>query len=249
MEKLVVKSMNIDIELNGLITSLIGPTESGKTLLLKKLINMIPNKDVYIDDKNISEYDINYLKKNIVMILNDDVYYTSYVVDVLSYHLKELGYTIDKIYTKVYKMVEDFNLTIYKHDKLENMPLNKRILVKVLSYIIINPSLLGIDNLLTYLTKDDKELVLKYIKKQKISFINVISNLDDIVYGDRILIMNKFKSIVYGDNKIILENNSILPYMGFRLPFIVDLSQNLILYNVVKKVYLDKDKLVNKIWK
>ena len=61
--------------------------------------------------------------------------------------------------------------------------------------------------------------------------------------------MNKFKAILYGDNKIIVENNSILPYMGIRLPFIVDLSQNLILYNVIKKVYLDKDKLVNKIWK
>ena len=61
--------------------------------------------------------------------------------------------------------------------------------------------------------------------------------------------MNHLKGIVYGDNKIIVENNSILPYMGIRLPFIVDLSQNLISYKLIDKVYLDKGKLVNKLWK
>ena len=42
MEKLEVKSMDINIELNGLITNVIGPTNSGKTVFLKKLINVIP---------------------------------------------------------------------------------------------------------------------------------------------------------------------------------------------------------------
>ena len=60
--------------------------------------------------------------------------------------------------------------------------------------------------------------------------------------------MNHFKAIVYGDNKVIIDNNSILPYMGIRLPFVVDLSQNLNLYNIIEKLYMDKDKLVNKIW-
>ena len=48
---------------------------------------------------------------------------------------------------------------------------------------------------------------------------------------------------------MLIDNNSIIPYMGIRLPFAVDLSQNLILHNVIDKLYLDKDKLVNKIWK
>ena len=249
MEKLVVESMNINIELNGLITSVIGPTESGKTYLFKKLINIIPNKDVYIDNKGMNEYELSYLKQNIVMVLNDDMYYTSFVVDELSYHLKELGLSLDKILTIVYKFIEEFNLSKYKHERLNKIPLNKRIYIKILSYLIIHPSLIGIDNLLSYLEKEDKEHIIKYIKKNNITLLNVISELDDVIYGDRVLIMNHFKQILYGDNKIILENNSILPYMGIRLPFVVDLSQNLMLYKLVNKVYLDKDKLVSKLWK
>ena len=171
MDKLVVESMDINIELRGLVTSIVGPAESGKTYLFKKLINMIPNKDVFIDGESISSYDITYLKNNIVMILNDDMYYTSFVIDELSYHLKELGLSNDVINDKVNDFVTLFHLSKYKRDRLDRIPLNKRILVKILSYLIINPELLGIDNLLTYLSKNDKEKVIDYIKSKKISLL------------------------------------------------------------------------------
>ena len=249
METLVVKSMDINIELNGKITNVIGPTNSGKTVFLKKLINVIPNKDIYIDNKCIKEYDINYLKHNIAVCLNDENFYTPFVYDELSYHLASLNYSSKEIVDKVKKIIDHFSLEDYSKERIDKLPLNIRMLVKILSYLIIEPSIFGIDNIMIYLDDVDKENLFKYIKRKKISLINVISDLDDIPYGDRILIMNHFKGIVYGDNKIILEDNSIIPYLGIRLPFAVDLSQNLILYNVVDKLYLDKDKLVNKIWK
>lgn len=249
MKRLVVKDMNIDIELNGLITNVIGPTNSGKTLLLKKLINMIPNKDVEIDDKSIKEYDINYLKNNIAVCLNDETFYTTCVRNELAFHLSSLGIPISEINTRVNKIIKTFSLSDYEKTKFDRLPLNIRMLVKILSYVIIEPTLLGIDNIMIYLDDIDKENLYKYIKKNKITLINVISDLDDVVYGDRVLIMNHFKGILYGDNKIIVEENSILPYMGIRLPFVVDLSQNLAMNGVIDKIYLDQSKLVNKLWK
>ena len=249
MERLSINSMNIDIELNGKITNVIGPSNAGKTYLLKKLINIIPNKDVLLDDKSIRSYDIDYLRSNVVVCLNDETFYTPFVYDELTYHLISLDLPSKDIVTKVKRLLDYFSLEDYANERIDNLPLNIRMLVKVLSYLIIEPELLGIDDILIYLDDVDKELVYKYIKKKKISLINVISDLDDIVYGDKILIMNHLKGILYGDNKVIMEDNSILPYMGIRLPFVVDLSQNLILYNVVDKVYIDKGKLVKAIWK
>ena len=249
MERLSINSMNIDIELNGKITNVIGPSNAGKTYLLKKLINIIPNKDVLLDDKSIRSYDIDYLRSNVVVCLNDETFYTPFVYDELTYHLISLDLPSKDIVTKVKRLLDYFSLEDYANERIDNLPLNIRMLVKVLSYLIIEPELLGIDDILIYLDDVDKELVYKYIKKKKISLINVISDLDDIVYGDKVLIMNHLKGILYGDNKVIMEDNSILPYMGIRLPFVVDLSQNLILYNVVDKVYIDKGKLVKAIWK
>ena len=111
MEKLTVKGMNIDIELHGLITNIIGPTNSGKTVLLKKIVNVIPNKDIFIDDKCIKEYDINFLKHNIAVCLNDEVFHTPTVIDELSYFLYKLGYSSKDINNRVDKLMETFSLT------------------------------------------------------------------------------------------------------------------------------------------
>ena len=249
MESLVVKTMNINMELNGKVTHVIGPTNSGKTLFLKKLINMVPNKDIFIDNVNIKEFDIDYLKHNIVVCLNDEVYYTPTVYDELSYNLSRLGYSTKDIVDKVKKIIDYFELEDISKLYLNELSIDKRILVKILSYLIICPSIFGCDNLFPYLNEYDKVKIYKYLKKKHISFINVISDLDDALYGDNIIIMNHFKCIVYGNNKVLIDNNSIIPYMGIRLPFTVDLSQNLILYNIIDKVYIDKDRLVSKIWK
>ena len=169
MERLVVKSMNIDMELDGKITSVIGPTNAGKTLLMKKLINVIPNKDIFIDDKNIKEYDIEFLKNNISVCLNDEIYYTPYVYDELSYQLSLLNYSTKDIVDKVKKIIDYFNIEDIAKEKIYKLPIGKRILIKILSYLIIEPSLFGIDNLFVYLDKEDKVKIIKYIKKKKIS--------------------------------------------------------------------------------
>lgn len=83
MERITVRDMDITIDLHNIITSVIGPACSGKTLLAKKLCNRVSNSDVYIDDKSIKEYDIDYLKANIVVVMDDNYYNCDYVSDEL----------------------------------------------------------------------------------------------------------------------------------------------------------------------
>ena len=79
MNVIEVKGMEIRIELLGLMTTLIGPTNSGKTVFAKKLCNKIDNSDVFIDGKKITEYDIKYLRENIAVVLDDDNYENEFV--------------------------------------------------------------------------------------------------------------------------------------------------------------------------
>ena len=51
------------------------------------------------------------------------------------------------------------------------------------------------------------------------------------------------------DIKEFYTNEKILVDNGFILPFIVDLSLKLELYNIVDKIYFDQRKLVNNLWK
>lgn len=249
MEKLSIKSMNIEVSLHDNVISILGPSNSGKTYLLKKLINILPNDDVFLDDVLISSYDITYLKNNIAVCLDDGVFKCEYVAEELYFYLDKLGLSIEDITDKINNIASIFKIKNILNKRIDLLPLNKRILIKILSLLIMEPKIFGIDNILNYLTNEDKKIFLKYIKEKDIILINTTNSGEDILISDKILVINDKKCIYYGERKELLNGNTILPYMGIELPFIADLCQNLVLYGIINKVYLDDKKLVSKIWK
>ncbi|CDB28047.1 cobalt import ABC transporter ATP-binding protein CbiO 1 [Firmicutes bacterium CAG:582] len=249
MEKLSIKSMSIDIDLTLPVTCVLGPTNSGKTYFLKKLINVIPNHDVYLDDILISEYDITYLKNNIVVVLDDDTFKCEYVAEELHYYLSKLGYRIDEITNKINELAKFFKISSLLSERIDLLTIEKRILIKILALLIIKPQIFGIDNLLGYLNETDKKNLLTFCVSNKITLINCTNNGEDLLISDKVLLLNDMKTIFYGDKKELLNGNTILPYIGINLPFTAEMSQNLVLYGIINKVYLDEKKLVDKIWK
>lgn len=249
MEKLSIKSMSIDIDLTLPVTCVLGPTNSGKTYFLKKLINVIPNHDVYLDDILISEYDITYLKNNIVVVLDDDTFKCEYVAEELHYYLSKLGYRIDEITNKINELAKFFKISSLLSERIDLLTIEKRILIKILALLIIKPQIFGIDNLLGYLNETDKKNLLTFCVSNKITLINCTNNGEDLLISDKVLLLNDMKTIFYGDKKELLNGNTILPYIGINLPFTAEMSQNLVLYGILNKVYLDEKKLVDKIWK
>ena len=232
-----------------LTTNVIGPSNSGKTTLLKKLCNMIDNSDVFIDDVSIKEYDITFLKNNLVVVLDDNNFACEYVAEELFFYLDKLGYRIDEITKKIDVIAKYFKISDILDQRIDLLTLNLRVLVKILSFLIIDPKIIGIDNLLLYLDKQHINLIFKYVKEKNISLINITTDSEFLLYGEDIVVLNNFKAIICGNVNSVLEGNSILPYIGIKLPFIIDLSHNLMLYGVVDKVMNDSRKMVDKIWK
>lgn len=249
MEKLSVKSMNIDIDLTDKIISILGPSNSGKTYFLKKIINVVPNDDVYLDDILINEYDITFLKNNIAVCLDDKVFKCDYVAEELAYYLEMLGYRIDEITDKINKLSINFKIKELLSEQIDSLNLDKKILVKILSLLIIKPKIFGIDNLINYLDKSDRKILIDYVKKNNIVLLNITNSGEDLLISDKIILLNDKKSIFNGTRLELLNGNTILPYLGIELPFVAELSQNLVLYGIIDKVYLDEKKLVDKIWK
>ncbi len=249
MNVLEVKDMDLFIELNGLTTSIIGPSNSGKTVLAKRLCNKLDNSSILIDNKGIKEYDVKTLRRSIAVVLDDNNYINEYVVEELAYYQDRLDFDLEESQKNIDEIATFFKIKGLLNKKVQLIYTSDRILTKILSLLIINPSVFVVDNLLSYLKPDKRSLLFKYVKEKGISFINLTTNAEELLESDNVIVLNNFKSVISGSPKSILEGNSILPYMGLKLPFVVDLSHNLILYNVVDKIYMDSKALVNKLWK
>ena len=91
--------------------------------------------------------------------------------------------------------------------------------------------------------------ILNYIKERNITLLSVISNMDDFIYYDKILVMNKGKKEMFDKKDIVLKNENMFNQLGLNLPFIYDINNMLASYELINEEHLNDKDLVNLLWK
>lgn len=248
MEKILFKNLDLLIN-NGELIGIIGPNGSGKTVFLKMICGKIRNEYIFIDNKNINEYTIVYKKKNIVCVFDDNIYNTDNACDEIRYYLKKLNVISSEIEDKVKYFTEYFNLENLINSNFSLLSVENRVFIKILSLLIINPCIICIDDLLTYLSIDKKIKILNYIKDNNITLLNVTSNMEELLLFDKILVMNKGKKEVFDTVDKVLNNEKLFKDLGLNLPFIYDINNLLKSYELIDVNHIVYKDLVNMLWK
>lgn len=107
--------------------------------------------------------------------------------------------------------------------------------------VIFNESLSSLSN------KEKKE-IFDLLDKQNINYVNVTSNIEDALFGDYIIVYDEDIKVLEGNKEVVLKNEKLLKKLGFGVPFVVDLSIQLMYYDILDKVYFDVDNLLEALW-
>lgn len=107
--------------------------------------------------------------------------------------------------------------------------------------VIFNESLSSLSN------KEKKE-IFDLLDKQNINYVNVTSNIEDSLFGDYIIVYDEDMKVLEGNKEVVLKNEKLLKKLGFGVPFVVDLSIQLMYYDILDKVYFDVDNLLEALW-
>lgn len=237
--------MDID---TGDIVSLIGPSGSGKTTILKMLCHRLPNDSIYYNGLNINDHNIDNIRQNIIVVF-DEPFKKSSIEDELIQYLRVCDLTQLEKEEKVRQMIDLFNLTKYKRENINSLSLKDKNLIKILKYLIVEPDFIAIDMLFSSLDYVDKVKIIDFIRDRKITLLNVTNNLNDTLLGNKIYVLSDFTLILEGATQTVLKTDTMLKRLGFKLPDEIELSIELINYGILNKIYLDKEKLVNALWK
>ena len=73
--------------------------------------------------------------------------------------------------------------------------------------------------------------------------------MEECLYSDRVIILNEGKILLDGSFPGIFEHENIIRKIGIEVPFEVEFSQKLKLFNLVDGLDLDLESLVNKLCK
>ena len=126
-------------------------------------------------------------------------------------------------------------------------------LVSLATALITEPKILIIDEALSMVDSYDRDRIYKVLKKinenNKMTIINVTHDVDEVLYGKKIVLLSKGNIIDYASTKKILSDEKKFNELKLDIPFIVDLSNKLKYYELIDKMYLNMKDLVNDLWK
>lgn len=254
-EDYLFKDFNLKINENEFI-SIIGPSGSGKTTLVKILSGLL-KYDGYV---NIGGYLVDkFYQKRIRSILGitNHQYRLNFigetVLDNLVYILENLEYPEKEIKKEVEDIISLFQLESIKDKTYQELNNSERQKAIIASILINKPSAIILDECIHQLNVNDRNTVMHAIKKYHHDYhttiILITNDIEDTLASERMIVLNK-GSILFDDipEKVYQEEKK-LNNIGIKVPFIVELSNNLKLYNLIDKTYLNEDKLVDSIWK
>ena len=126
-------------------------------------------------------------------------------------------------------------------------------LVALAVALVKEPELLILDEALTMVDLETREKVYDILKdinkEQGITILNITQDMDEILYGDTIFIMDNGKIVLKGPTKEVLSEEKIFTKLGLSLPFMAELSIKLKYYGLVDDIILDMNEMVDLLWK
>ena len=98
----------------------------------------------------------------------------------------------------------------------------------------------------------DKEKILNILKElndKGLTILNISHDIEDTLISDTIYVLDKGKIVLSGTKDEVYKEEDLLHNLGFELPFMVELSNRLMFYDLIDHVVYDMEELVDNLWK
>jgi energy-coupling factor transporter ATP-binding protein EcfA2 len=211
------------------ITSIIGPSGSGKSLIGYLIMNLIKPTEGYTMIDGVRNYDIRKSRKDIGYVFqnSEEHFFNKTVYEEISYGLKQFRYKLDQEKERVIQAIKmvGLNEDILKKDP-NTISSGEKEKVAIASSLILNPKVLVLDEPTIYLDNKSVNSLIKLLKRLKREYqktIIVLSNDIEFIHklSDKVILLNNGKIILKIDNKDLLNNYKILIDNNMEIPPII----------------------------
>lgn len=226
---------------------LIGANGSGKTILVNCIRNILKYEgNIYLYNENLTLEN----QAQVGFFIEEDITLENNVFEELMQLLENIGIDKELAQKKIYDIFKKMDIIecLFKQEK--ELSTKEKILINFIFSIIHDPKLLIIDRCLDNLDENDKNKILNYLKSQKkMTTLFICTNNTYFNQKNNYLFLNDGKIVLSGTFDEVIKEEKIFLKCGSNLPFYVDLCNKLKSYELIDSIILDKEKLVNEIWK
>ena len=240
------KQLNLSIEKNKFIT-ISGPNNCGKTTLIRILNReIVQEKGIRINNKNIIDYKIEEYTKLVQCIIPLEIIFIENTL-----YEELLLYTSDK--DKINNILDNLKIETIATKEFKTYTSKEIILSQLAIALIKNPKILLIDSIGIYFEEDEIKIIMDYLRheqeEQKLTIVWTTINLKESLKTDYLYILNDGVVALEGIPITILEKDNIINKIGLNIPFMIDLSVKLKDYDLIDQMELDMNRMADKLWK
>jgi ATP-binding cassette, subfamily B, multidrug efflux pump len=202
----VLKGINLDVK-SGETIAIVGATGAGKSTIINLLNRFyeIDSGTIYIDNQNINQFQLESLRKQIAIVLQDVFLFADTILNNITLHNPAISRETVLIAAKKIG-VHDFIMSLpngYDFDVKERgvmLSSGQRQLIAFLRAYVSNPSILILDEATSSIDTYSEELIqnaTETITKNRTSIV-IAHRLATIVNADKIIVMNKGQIVEQG---------------------------------------------------
>ena len=230
----------INLKFNrGEIVMIIGSNGCGKSTLLSTIANLSKYKGmITLDKEDIKKIKNQEYRKRVGIVFqnpNNQVIFNT-VYDDIKFTLENLGFSDSD--NRIKKALSLVNMTDYINSNPYNLSMGQRQRIALASVLSTDKEFLLLDEVTSMIDYNGKQEIYKLIKKLKTQNMGIIMStniVDELIFADKIIIMNDNNNIkeIY-EKKEIFNDLSLLN--DFYIPF---------KFKVINKIDFDKLKQID----
>lgn len=256
-EKYAVKDVSISAQ-KGEWVALVGHNGSGKSTIAKLLNGLLFPEDglIKIGHFVLSEKNIWEIRRQVGMVFQnpDNQFVGATVQDDVAFGLENHGVPHDTMVERVESALNEVGMQSYALHEPARLSGGQKQRVVIAGVLALQPDVIILDEATSMLDPRGRAEVMETIRimreQEDITVISITHDLDEVLFADRVIVMNKGEIHSEGTPKEIFQQADAMREIGLGVPFIIELQEKLVAGGFeTGSTVLSEGALLDQLWK
>ncbi|EAC2631429.1 energy-coupling factor ABC transporter ATP-binding protein [Listeria monocytogenes] len=256
-EKYAVKDVSISAQ-KGEWVALVGHNGSGKSTIAKLLNGLLFPEDglIKIGHFVLSEKNIWDIRRQVGMVFQnpDNQFVGATVQDDVAFGLENHGVPHDTMVERVESALNEVGMQSYALHEPARLSGGQKQRVAIAGVLALQPDVIILDEATSMLDPRGRAEVMETIRimreQEDITVISITHDLDEVLFADRVIVMNNGEVHSIGTPQEIFEQADAMRKIGLGVPFIIELQEKLVAGGFeTGSTVLSEGALLDQLWK
>ncbi|EAG8561372.1 energy-coupling factor ABC transporter ATP-binding protein [Listeria monocytogenes] len=256
-EKYAVKDVSISAR-KGEWVALVGHNGSGKSTIAKLLNGLLFPEDglIKIGHFVLSEKNIWDIRRQVGMVFQnpDNQFVGATVQDDVAFGLENHGVPHDTMVERVESALNEVGMQSYALHEPARLSGGQKQRVAIAGVLALQPDVIILDEATSMLDPRGRAEVMETIRimreQEDITVISITHDLDEVLFADRVIVMNNGEVHSEGTPQEIFEQADAMRKIGLGVPFIIELQEKLVAGGFeTGSTVLSEGALLDQLWK